>query len=308
MTPNNILCERVINQLQMEPNCWSFTFAVLITSIQLKQKVIRGVIWDGPSHQSLWTSPRAAGSIQPRRYLSCKAPERRSLPVQDLSARPCWWKRSPGAPPALQPRGAVAPWFSSLSCLLHCKFYPSPVWFHVATKGTEKDLQATLPRLPPASSHAALTLRSTLRFPSLLCVVHTKFPPSHCRQWWVGVRGTSTRCRFLLFHQVCRAQRCLLLSSRAIEHAAPTRTVALWSRCEGSTYFLKSLPSKAGTDLWGGSDIEGLQIMPHGQGSTVCQTTTNPEASIHVLVSIRKQRRREFLNRQMCFIPLIFDS
>lgn len=237
MTPNNILCERVINQLQMEPNCWSFTFAVLITSILLKQKVIRGVIWDGPSHQSLWTSPRAADSIQPRRYLSCKALERRSLPVQDLSPRLCWWKRSPGAPPALLQRGAAAPWFSSLSCLLLCKFYPSSVWFQVPMKGTEKTSKwpfldshqpPAMPRWPSAVPRAFLHFSVSFTWDFHLP------PPSHRRQWWVGVRGTTTSCPFLLFHQVCRAQRCLLLSSWALGHATPMQTAPLlklvWSQ------------------------------------------------------------------------------
>lgn len=264
MTPNNILCERVINQLQMEPNCWSFTFAVLITSIQLKQKVIRGVIWDGPSHQSLWTSPRAADSIQPRRYLSCKALERRSLPVQDLSPRLWWWKRSPGAPPALPPRGAAAPWFSSLSCLLLCKFYPCPVWFHVAMKGTEKTS-----KWPFLDSHQPL---ATLHWPSAVPRAFLHFSVSFTWDFHLPTAGSDG------LGWEARAQDVLSSSSTRFAGLNTTsscppgplgmplrcRQRHFWSWCVVSTYLLKSLPSKAGTDLWGCSDIEGLQFMPRG--------------------------------------------
>lgn len=154
MTPNNILCERVINQLQMEPNCWSFTFAALIISIQLKEKVSWGVIWDGPSHQSLQMHPQHYRLHPAKDYLECRALGSDIGPVQDISP----------APGAGHLTGAVlveerfgyfshgfllhigSPiWFpcltsttKTLSSSLHRKCYPSPVWFLVAVKVTGK--------------------------------------------------------------------------------------------------------------------------------------------------------------------------
>lgn len=124
MTPNNILCERVINQLQMEPNCWSFTFAALIISIQLKEKVSWGVIWDGPSHQSLQMHPQ-----------HCRLDPAKELSVLHSSMERCWlspghrtgsWCRTSywgsaggGEVRVLLPWTAVACWFSSMVSLPH---------------------------------------------------------------------------------------------------------------------------------------------------------------------------------------------
>lgn len=83
-----------------------------------------------------------------------------------------------------------------------------PVWFHVGfmlvsccCEGYKKDLQVTLIGLGPAHSYVALLFHSNLGFPSLFQCIHTKFPPTHCRQ--------------CLLHHLCRAhmrQHCFLLS------------------------------------------------------------------------------------------------
>lgn len=157
MTPNNILCERVINQLQMEPNCWSFTFTALIISIQLKEKVSWRVIWDSPSHQSLQMHPQR-----------CRLEPAKELSVVHSSGERCWlsaghltgsWCRTSHrgcaggrevqeSIPALLPWVAVARWFSRIVSLPHPpSSQPSsarsttnviPVWFHVAVKVSGK--------------------------------------------------------------------------------------------------------------------------------------------------------------------------
>lgn len=120
MTPHSTLCERVINQLQLEPDCWSFTFVALIVPIQLK-KVIGGVTWDIPPIRASQHVPCCG--LHPNQELSTvKVPERHS--VQDVSPRLCCWKSFLGAPLALLPWVTIGhdPLYHSSH---HDRFYPS---------------------------------------------------------------------------------------------------------------------------------------------------------------------------------------
>lgn len=85
-----------------------------------------------------------------------------------------------------EPRSSTCPpatWCCCTLVLLPLLFAPLQVLSELCLvssshEGNRKDLQVTIPWLPPASSHAALTLCSTSCFPSLLCVIHMRFPPS----------------------------------------------------------------------------------------------------------------------------------